>query len=78
MQSQSIRWSGQPTRAHSIIECVLLTGTRSAVGIMASGQNMACWALRIGRREVRGCGPMVGRRESKVPNVSCRVGARPQ
>src|SRR5262245_66603189 len=37
MQSRSIRRSGQPTMCQRIIECELLTGTRSAEGIMASG-----------------------------------------
>src|SRR5689334_14260261 len=36
---------------------------------MVSGHspNMACRALRIGRREVRGRSPMVGRREPRKP-----------
>jgi hypothetical protein len=37
MQSRSIRRSGQPISASASIECGLMTGTRSAEGIMASG-----------------------------------------
>src|SRR6266487_3439656 len=63
MQSRSIRRSGQPICASASLECGLLTGTRSAEGIMASGHaNRAnrpnTWLHRPAtRREVLTCQP---------------------
>src|SRR6476661_2214680 len=63
MQSRSIRRSGQPISASASIECGLMTGTRSAEGIMASGHaNRAnrpnTWLHRPAtQREVLTCQP---------------------
>src|SRR6476660_1060916 len=63
MQIRSIRRSGQPISASASIECGLMTGTRSAEGIMASGHaNRAnrpnTWLHRPAtQREVLTCQP---------------------